>query len=194
MSPKKTVIFIGSSVCKGTGATELYGWSRMLDARLTAEGWTCEHTSIGGQDTGDILLRLGRDVIDRHPDCCIVGLGLANEGLKKTQTPEEAECVRAVFDANMRKIISALQKADIAVACGGVYPNNRYNGFQYETLKKEEALSASWGVPVFSWLSALDDGQGHFREGLYHDAGHPSDEGYRVMYECIPEKIFESEK
>ena len=86
----------------------------------------------------------------------------------------------------MRKLISVLRKAGIKTAAGGVYPSNRYNEFQYRELLAERRASGNWGVPVFQWLELLDDGRGHFREGLYHDAGHPSDEGYRVMFSAVP--------
>ncbi len=184
---EKYCVFIGSSVCRGTGSETTGGWAKMLGEKMEKDGWTVEHCSIGGQNTSDILLRLNRDVIEKEPELCIVGLGLANEGLHKTENAAEAECVRAVFDSNMRSIIKALQKAGIRVCAGGVYPSNRYNDFQYAALLKEEDLSDGWGVPVFHWLSALDDGQGHFREGLYFDNGHPNDEGYRVMLSCVPE-------
>lgn len=182
----RRALFIGSSVCAGTGATGNRGWSRMLAERMNAAGWSTENLSIGGQTTSDILLRIEDDVVSRRPDLCVLGLGLANEGLAKTQTPEEAAAVRAVFDGNMRKLISVLRKAGIKTAAGGVYPSNRYNEFQYRELLAERRASGSWGVQVFQWLELLDDGKGHFREGLYHDAGHPSDEGYRVMFSAVP--------
>ncbi|MCQ2428515.1 MAG: GDSL-type esterase/lipase family protein [Clostridia bacterium] len=184
---EKKCIFIGSSVCVGTGAPDDRGWSRLLADRLNAEGISTENVSIGGQTTTDILRRLDSDVILRRPDYCIVGLGLANEGLAKTESAEEAEGVRCAFDLNMKRIIAALKKAGIKCCAGGVYPNNNYYGFHYSALLREEKASAEWGIPVFRWLSELDDGSGHWKSGLFNDAGHPSSEGYRVMYSVIPE-------
>jgi len=187
LAGEKKCIFIGSSVCVGTGAADDRGWSRMLADRLNAEGISTENLSIGGQTTTDILQRLDADVISRRPAYCVIGLGIANEGLPKTATPDEAEECRAAFDSNMKRIISALKKAGIKVAAGGVYPNNKYNDFQYAALLKEEKASEKWGVPVFDWLSSVEDGSGHWKEGLFSDAGHPSDEGYKAMYSAIPD-------
>ena len=183
----KELIFIGSSVCVGSGATDDRGWSALLAERLAGQGWHSTNCSIGGQTTTDILLRLDRDVIQHHPDMCIVGLGLANEGLPATTDLVSARIIQGIFEHNLKKIVEALQGAQIQVMLGGVYPNNNYTDLHYEILKETHMNMTAWDVPVFRWLHALDNGNGHFGEGLYYDAGHPNDQGYRVMYEQIPE-------
>ncbi|MBO2517871.1 MAG: hypothetical protein CW338_11495 [Clostridiales bacterium] len=186
MSGTKSVIFIGSSVCLGTGATNDRGWSTLWGEKLMAEGWTVSNCSIGGQTTADILLRLERDVITKHPDVCVVGLGLANEGLPGAKTETEGRIIQGIFESNLQKIREALERAGIRVILGGVYPNNNYGPMQYALLRETFRRMETRGVPVLQWLDALEDGQGHFREGLYADAGHPNDAGYRVMAQCIP--------
>ena len=183
----KRLIFIGSSVCVGSGASGNRGWSTLLAERLEKQGWVSRNCAIGGQTTTDILLRLDRDVIQYHPDMCIVGLGLANEGLPATDDSFSARIVQGVFEHNLKKIVEALQKANIRVMLGGVYPHNRYKDFQYEILKETDSNMALWSAPVFRWLPALDDGKGHFKEEMYFDAGHPNDIGYLTMYDQIPE-------
>lgn len=178
--------FIGSSVCVGSGATDNRGWSRMLAEDLEKAGWETWNCAIGGQTTSDILLRLERDVISKQPDVCFVGLGLANEGLGRTNNETEAAIIRGIFESNLKKIAAALQKAGILPILGGVYPNNGYNAFQTAALRASHAEINTWGVEVLNWLDALDDGLGHFKEGQYLNAGHPNDAGYRVMYEQIP--------
>ncbi len=183
----KELIFIGSSVCVGSGARDNHGWSAMLAQRLKQQGWNPVNRSIGGQTTTDILLRLDKDVIRHHPDLCVVGLGLANEGLPAAADERMVRIIQGIFEHNLMKIVEALRGAGIRVMLGGVYPNNNYKDLQYGILKETDRNMSSWDVPVFHWLSALDDGRGHFRQGLYHDVGHPNDQGYRVMYEQIPE-------
>lgn len=183
----REIIFIGSSVCVGSGAVDNRGWSALLSEHLESNGWHTSNCAIGGQTTTDILLRLDRDVIQHHPEICIVGLGLANEGLAKTYDISSARIVQGIFEHNLKMIVTALQTSGIRTMLGGVYPNNHYTEFQYKVLKETDEAMATWGIPVFRWLTALDDGNGHFREGLYHDAGHPNDHGYRVMYEQIPD-------
>ena len=184
------IIFIGSSVCVGSGATNDRGWSTLLGERLQREGHSVYNCSIGGQNTADILLRLERDVINHHPDVCIVGLGIANEGLSRTKTEAEARVIEGIFLSNLRAIVRALRKAGITPVLGGVYPNNDYTPMHYKILLDTRTQMNTWDVPVFDWLPALDDGNGHFKQTLYHDGWHPNDEGYRVMYECVPEQIF----
>ena len=187
----KKVVFIGSSVCYGYGAKDNFGWSRMLAQRLEAEGWETENCAIGGERTAHILFRLQKDVIDKHPDVCFVGLGLANEGFANTKTDGERATVRGTFESNLYVIVEKLKKAGIRVVLGGLYPNNAYTPDHARVLKETEQAMSSWGVPVLHWFDALADENGRFREGLYRDPGHPNDEGYRVMYDCIPENIME---
>lgn len=184
---RNTVIFIGSSVCVGTGATQDFGWSAMLARRLESQGWETSSCAIGGQTTADILLRLERDVIIRRPAACIVGLGLANEGLPRARTETEGRIIQGIFQSNLLRIVRALQQAGIRTALGGVYPHNAYGEMHCALLRETDRTMAGWGVPVYRWLDALEDGHGHFKPGLFHDDGHPCDEGYRVMYDCIPD-------
>ncbi len=188
---KKKVIFIGSSVCYGGGTPDHHGWSAMLAERLEQQGCETSNCAISGQNSAQILLRLQRDVIDHKPDYCFVGLGLANEGFAFADTAEERAIVRGLFERNLKEIVKALQENSIKPIIGGVYPNNRYTEIHYEGLKNTEQVLKSWGVPVLSWLDALSDAQGHFKEGLFNDDGHPNADGYRVMYECIPQNILE---
>lgn len=181
--------FIGSSVCVGSGAADNRGWSRMLAEDFEKAGWETWNCAIGGQTTADILLRLERDVIAKQPDVCFVGLGLANEGLGGTADETAAAVVRGIFESNLKKIVSALKKAGILPILGGVYPNNGYKPYQTDALRASHRAISTWGVEVLNWLDALDDGSGHFREGLYYNGGHPNDEGYRVMYRQIPDDL-----
>ena len=178
----RKLIFIGSSVCCGYGARDNHGWSFLLGRDYEAQGWQVSNCSVGGQTTTDILLRLERDVIVHHPKLCIVGLGLANEGLPSAGNLREGMVIQGIFEHNLLKIKEALQKAGIAVMLGGVYPHNLYNEMQVGLLRETHERMTQWDVPVLQWLEAIEDGNGHFHEGLYADAGHPNDAGYQAMY------------
>lgn len=183
----KRAIFIGSSVCVGTGATADYGWSSHMADRMRRNGWRTHNCAIGGQRTADILARLHRDVLLHRPAVCIVGLGLANEGLPNADQPQAPY---AVFLANLKDIAERLEAAGIFPMLGGVYPNDRYTPAQAETLYRARAEMARWPYPVLDWLDAVDDGQGHFQAGLAHDPYHPNDEGYARMAAAIPPTIW----
>ena len=190
----KNAIFIGSSVSFGSGSTNSEkGWRFHITNLLKENGWDVSDCSIGGQTTADILLRLQKDVLDRKPDVCFVGLGLANEGLPGTAAPADGEIKRGIFESNMAKIVNALKRAGIIPIVGGVYPNNDYLPFHYEILKESNAaLKAAYdreGSLYLDWLSAVDDGNGHFAEGTFHDAGHPNDIGYGKMADAVKEKV-----
>ena len=184
----KTAIFIGSSVCVGSGATNDRGWSTMMAERMARNGWVTSNCAIGGQTTADILLRLRRDVIDHAPAVCIVGLGLSNEGLS---TAENLAVPCGIFLSNMKKIVQALEEAGIFPIVGGVYPNDDYTPEQYVWLRRVYDEMDTWDVPVLQWLDGIEDGHGHYPEGWAHDPWHPNDEGYRHYYESIPQKVWE---
>lgn len=162
-SHEKTAIFIGSSVCVGSGATNNRGWSTMMAERMERNGWTTSNCAIGGQTTADILLRLQRDVIDHHPAVCIVGLGLSNEGLS---TAENLAVPCGVFLGNLKKIVQALEAAGIFPIVGGVYPNDDYTPEQYVWLRRVYDEMDTWDVPVLQWLNGIEDGHGHYPQGM----------------------------
>ena len=189
---KKQAIFIGSSVCVGSGATDNRGWAAITAERMREDGWSTSNCAIGGQTTADILLRLERDVIDHQPDLCFVGLGLANEGLPGAEGVQ-CEIIRGIFESNLRKIVSALTRSGIRPVLGGVYPNNRYTPEQYATLQDCRAEMSRWFVPVLDWLPRIDDGYGHFRPGYSFDAGHPNDAGYAAMAKAVDAELWRGE-
>lgn len=188
VSRGKTAIFIGSSVCVGSGATNNRGWSKMVAERMERNGWTTSNCAIGGQTTADILLRLQRDVINRKPAVCFVGLGLSNEGLSRTDNPA-VPC--GIFLGNLRKIAQALQDAGILPIIGGVYPNNDYTEEQYKWVRFVYDEMDKWDVPVLQWLDGIEDGKGHYPPGWEHDAWHPNDIGYAYYYESIPTALWD---
>lgn len=188
VSRGKTAIFIGSSVCVGSGATDNRGWSTMVAERMQRNGWQTSNCAIGGQTTADILLRLERDVINHKPAVCFVGLGLSNEGLSRAENPA-VPC--GIFLGNLRKIAQALENAGILPIIGGVYPNNDYTEEQYKWVRYVYSEMDKWDVPVLQWLDGIEDGRGHYPPGWEHDAWHPNDIGYQHYYESLPESLWE---
>ena len=49
----------------------------------------------------------------------------------------------------------------------------------------------TWGVPVLDFLSATDNGRGHWKKGIYQDAMHPNEKGHRLMFEAIDLTLFD---
>ena len=187
----KKVIFIGDSICYGYGATDLFGWSQRLARKLTAEGWLTEICAVPGERSAHIIFRLQRDVIDKHPDVCFVKLGLANEGLRSAQTPEKREAIRRTFLTNLSFIIGKLHENNIRAVLGGLSIGRDYTPEQIALLHRTQEDMRSLGVPVVEWMDKMTDESGLGRRELLFDQGHPNDEGYRVMYDCIPENIME---
>ena len=188
LSRGKRAIFIGSNVCVGAGATDLRGWSTLVAERMERNGWSTHNCAIGGQKTSDILLRLERDVIEKAPAVCFVGLGLSNEGLTGTERPEEP-C--AVYLSNLRAIVEKLKMAGIYPVIGGIYPNDEMGPRQYACALAVYARMNAWEELVLQWMPGLDDGQGHYRPGLASDALHPNDAGYAAFYSRIPGALWE---
>jgi hypothetical protein len=53
-----------------------------------------------------------------------------------------------------------------------------------------ERMLARVRFPVLNFLAAMDNGNGHWREGEYVDAGHPNTAGHRRMFDAIDLRIF----
>ncbi len=51
-------------------------------------------------------------------------------------------------------------------------------------MEVKQEMEQQWPVRlVIDFMSAVEDGQGHWKPGLYADEGHPNDEGHKIMFE-----------
>jgi lysophospholipase L1-like esterase len=188
----RKVVFFGSSVCLGAGASlnpdgSYKGWAFRLSQRLAAKGYVCVNKSIGGENTVDLLNRFYRDIVPENPDIVVIGLSLANEGLLVSNQ----EGVYQQYLDNMYRLVNRCRQLGYRVIVAGAYPHNDYQATHYNYIKQiNEELDAS-DIPYVNFLGAIEDGAGHWRAGMYADSGHPNDAGHEAMARAFSVSMFD---
>lgn len=186
---------LGSSVaagCYDNSATN--GWVGHLERTIGPLGWVIQNLAESGTDTCYWLNRIPKMPVDKWQkvDVVIMSLSLANEGLGMGDPAE----VQQRFTDNILRISKLLAALGPKVILGGVYPNNVYGKPEYIALK--EVNASLMGIPkecasvlgVIDFLSATDDGKGHWKKGQFHDAGHPNQAGHQAMFSAVPLALF----
>jgi len=152
----------------------------MLTQQLEKRGHIVQNLSTSGFDTRETLRYLVPKLQQEKPDIVIASLSLANEGLLYEQ-----------FKKGMLQIIQKIKEINAVPFLGSVYPNNSYTPTEYQSVKAVFNVMKTWGCPILDFMSATDDGFGHWKAGTYVDDGHPNDEGHKLMFSAIPLELFD---
>jgi len=182
----KLVIF-GSSVARGAGATNDYGWAAMLKAKLEKGDWTVVNKSVGGDTTTKLAARFECDLLSEEPDMVILALSLGNEGIMGDSTAVYRQYVR-----NMRKLVQRCRRHRIIPIVSNCYPNGNYEKEHYDCLRRFNETLNTWSVAGLDFLGAIDDGYGRWPDGTWTDAGHPNSLGHEEMFHAIPLSLFDN--
>jgi len=186
------IAIVGSSVAEGYNTWRKRGWAYLLGEALhQMYGHRVVNVSQSGANTATTKERLKDAVAQLKPDIVIIALSLGNEGLAHCP-PSERRAAQHRFESGLLELITMVLQMDAMPVLGGVYPNNDYNADTYAMLKETARTMATWNVPIFEWLPALDDGHGRWKESLFFDHAHPNTEGQRHMFECIDLSLFAS--
>jgi len=190
-----SVLLVGSSVAYGTGATNDYGWSSHLAAALAQPPYQLSliNAAVPGRTAQTTLGDLEAALAIHNPRVVLVGLSLANEGLRLTFDVAQAENIAQNYLSGLRAIAQRADQADADVIIGGVYGYGRpgdnwpsaFLPFQAQTLFETNATLGTWEYPYVDFLSTTATSDGRWRTGLAANAGHPNDSGSLVMSEAI---------
>lgn len=197
----------GSSVCSGTGDRVTgKGYIGLLKNIMDGKGWEVVNASRGGDNTETILERWDKNenlktsdkkineeqhLVQHKPDCIIIGLSLANEGIIN-EKKESRDSVFDKFQKGMLNLIEKGKKAGYKVIIANCYSNNQFSPEQYEATRKMNILQNKWGVPLINFLGTVDDGNGHWVPGFFNDDWHPSYGGHKEMCFAIVPSLFEA--
>ncbi len=69
----------------------------------------------------------------------------------------------------------------MVVAVANCYPHAAFTREQYQAVKQMNLDLNGWDVPSVNLLGAIEDGEGHWTRGFFHDEGHPNAGGHREM-------------
>ena len=155
---------------------------------MEPEGWTIINKSVPGFDTKASIKLLQEELVALDPDFIYIGLSMSNEGLET----EDPDSVSESYEKGLRKLIELCENENIRPVVGLCYPNDNYTPLQYEYLKKMNLKISEWGVPCINLLGALDNGEGHFPQGVTFDPNHPGNLGHEEFYYSIPIDLFDA--
>lgn len=187
----RTILVLGSSVALGSGAWLLRGWASRLGESL-GQRYRLINESQLGATVALTHARFG-ELVDRHqPDMVIIALSLANQGFPQATLTQQARIQRQ-FESGLLHLVERTHALGALAVVGGLYPHQDYTSDHYAGLRHTQARMNSWGIPVLDWLSAVDDGHGHWQPGLAWDAGHPNSRGHQRMFESIDLSLFASQ-
>jgi len=192
-SNHRKIVYFGSSVPYGQGATNLKGYtslfSDILKKRVSTGGnvWETANISIGGDNTVRVLNRYKTDFLPQKGKYVIFALALGNEGIH-----EQGQPMFDQFETNMKILINKARSDGYLPIITNSYTRNDYNEKDYSFIKKMNLLIHEWDVPSINLLGAVDDLSGHWMEGFWSDAAHPNDAGHAEMSYTIVPSLFDA--
>lgn len=186
-----TVAVFGSSVASGAVDKEGGGYCGRLKTLLAERNWNVINVSRGGDNTVTIQPRFQEQLVPAHPDYVIIGLSLANEGLRKDGAEEQLR-VFDQFATGLQGLIKQCRDAGMKPIVANCYPHADYHADHYALVRRMNLLIDTWDVPSINFLGAIDNGAGQWAEGYQSDPGHPNSKGHEAMFRTIVPTLFEA--
>lgn len=187
------IIYFGSSVPYGSGATNQKGYtslfSDILKKRISTTGhsWETVNISIGGDNTVKVLNRYKTDLLPLNGQYVVFALALGNEGIHERGQPMFDQFVR-----NIQILIDQAKSDGYTPIITNSYTRNDYNEKDYRFIKDLNLLIQRWDVPSINLLGAVDDLAGHWVDEFWADGAHPNDAGHTEMSYTIVPSLFDA--
>lgn len=188
------IVYLGSSVPAGQGATTKYGYPSRYAALLAARhaagvgaNWTTVNVSVPGDNTVKVAARWRRDLLPQHGRYVVLALSLGNEGIHGGGRP-----VLAQFERNLRALVARARADGRVPVVTNCYARNDFTAEDYAYTRQMNLLLHAWAVPTVNLLGAVDDGQGHWAAGYWDDALHPNDQGHAELCRAIVPSLFDA--
>ena len=188
------IVFFGSSVPFGQGATNKYGYPSRYGALLAQRAaahlgapWQTANISIPGNNTVAVLDRWERDLPPQHGRYVVYALALGNEGIHGGGQAKFDQ-----FRTNMQVLIGKARAQGLVPVVTNSYTRNDYTAEDYAFIRQMNLLLHAWAVPTVNLLGAVDDGHGHWAAGYYDDALHPNDLGHAELAHAWVPSLFDA--
>lgn len=183
---------MGSSVPWGQGAEprDVNGYAWLWTTSLSqtsANPWTTNNISIGGNNTQNIIDRWDNDLLPSCSRYVYYGLSLGNEGIH-----ERGEVAFVSWRDNMQKIIARTLEMGKIPVVGNNYPRGDFNSTDYTFVKQLNLLIHEWDVPSVNLLGAIDNGAGQWASGYIADNAHPNTAGHAEMFYAVVPSLLDA--
>ncbi|MVN78049.1 hypothetical protein GO988_17100 [Hymenobacter sp. HMF4947] len=188
------IVYFGSSVPYGQGATDKYGytsrystWLAQRHAAGQGAPWTTANISVPGDNTVKVLARWNRDLPPQGGRYVLYALALGNEGIHGGGQPKFDQ-----FRTNLQVLIQQAKAQGIVPVVTNSYTRNDYTPEDYAFIRQMNLLLQAWAVPTVNLLGAVDDGAGHWATGYWDDALHPNDLGHAELFHALVPSLFDA--
>ncbi|WP_214072239.1 SGNH/GDSL hydrolase family protein [Mucilaginibacter sp. dw_454] len=188
------IVYFGSSVPYGFGATNNFGYtymfSRILQQRAASglgKQWNPVNKSIGGDNTIRLMKRWHRDFVSQHGKYVLIALSLGNEMLH-----EQGKSMYDQFKANLPKLIAMARDSGYTPVVTNCYTRNDFNDKDYYYTKQMDLWIHTLDVPSINLLGGIDDGTGKWAAGYWYNDGHPNDAGHQELAYTIVPSLFDA--
>ncbi|NML66342.1 SGNH/GDSL hydrolase family protein [Hymenobacter sp. RP-2-7] len=188
------IVYLGSSVPYGQGATNKYGYTSRYTAELQqrhaaglGRAWTSANASVPGDNTSKVAARWRRDLLPQRGRYVVLALSLGNEGIHGGGQP-----IFEQFGRNLAALVARARADGRVPVITNCYTRNDFTPEDYAFTKQMNLLLHAWTVPTVNLLGAVDDGQGHWAPGYWDDALHPNDRGHAELARAIVPSLFDA--
>ncbi|MBG8555448.1 GDSL-type esterase/lipase family protein [Hymenobacter guriensis] len=190
LNPLK-LVYMGSSVPSGTGATNNNGYTSLYSSLLaqraaagSGQPWVTSNISVPGNNTLNVLDRYERDLLPQQAKYVVFALALGNEGILGGGQP-----IFDQFRTNLTALIRRAKADGMVPVVTNTYTRNDYTATEYAFVQQINLLIHGWNVPSVNLLGAVDDlsGLGRWAPNYWSDALHPNDRGHaELAYTLVP--------
>ncbi len=188
---KKIAVF-GSSVAKGSGDTSgTGGYAGMIKNMMELRGWTVVNVSRGGDNTVKIMPRFQTELLPEKPGYVIIGLSLGNEGIAN-QPALKRDRIFEQFRSGMVRLIRLVRENGMIPVVVNCYARNDFGQEEYDAIQQMNMEINTWDVPSINALGAIDNGQGNWADGFWHDKSHPNLKGHREIFHTFVPGLFDA--
>ncbi len=187
------VVYFGSSVPFGQGATNKVGYTSLytniLNQRaLTGEkNWVTGNISIPGDNTVKVLARYDSDLKSQYARYVVFALSLGNEGIHENGQPAFDQ-----FKTNLQQLITQARADGYVPVVTNNYTRNDFTAIDYNYIKQMNLLIQGWDIPSVNLLGAVDDLTGRYTDGYWDDSLHPNDAGHEELSHTIVPSLFDA--
>ena len=178
----KKIVFLGDSISWGFPWGPSFSWVNMLEKVLDAE---LVNQGVNGNTTLNMLGRFKRSVLRYNPTHVVISGGI-----------NDVICGES-FDRiswNFREMVEIAQAEGIKVILGTPTAVDD-TFFEIPLLRLREWMAKyaqKHNIPLIAFHKAFYTADGAIRdELLLADGGHPTKEGYRLMFELIDLSVFD---
>jgi lysophospholipase L1-like esterase len=188
------IVYMGSSVPYGQGATSNYGYTSIYSALLTQRNtaglgqlWVTANISIPGNSTVDVLNRFSSDLLPQRSKYIVFAISLGNEGILTG-----GQAAYNQFRTNLAQLVQQARANGIVPVVTNCYTRNDFGATEYAFTRQMNALIHGWQVPSVNLLGAVDDGTGKWATGYWTDALHPNDRGHAELARTLVPSLFDA--